>query len=417
MNDKMVLTISGYGANDAIRGLMVDYSAALESAGHSVVHVTTEPAELQYAVDLMRQGAVSFAMTWLGIGQELGIKNDTTGEAASAFEKFNVPLVKLQGDLPAYFPQRHHDIPRNCVNLYQASEFIEFRRRYVQNARALAALIPPIPMVPMGRQDINLRHRREGKLIFLKNGNAPFELQNLWRSRLPPATAHLAVAMADAIARVGLKSGPLRIGDFVVDFLQSSGIGGEPPQDLVCFFSAQMDDHLRRVKSTMIAEAILDLPVIVQGNFWDHVDFSGKKARLVEGKDVDASHTALREQLGVIDMAANVDTWPHDRVQRGAGSFSLVLTNRQGWLSDNFPDFRELTFEFDVDSIKGRVADAIANPGRYLDMAVAFGERFRTVFPRQRFAQRVSEMVGHAAMLWNEPKPALQPFYIWPPRV
>ncbi len=49
-------------------------------------------------------------------------------------------------------------------------------------------------------------------------------------------------------------------------------------RDIVLFLSAQMDDYLRRVKSKMIAEAILDLPVIIQGGHWDHIDFGRRKA-------------------------------------------------------------------------------------------------------------------------------------------
>lgn len=415
MSEKMILVISGSGANDSIRGLMLDYGAALESAGHSILHVTMEPSELQYGVDLMRQGAISFAMTWLGIGQDISVRS-INGGIVNAFETLGVTLVKLQGDLPAYFNERHADIPRNTVNLYQAEEFVHYRRRWLPGASALTSLIPPIPMVPMEQDSLNLLARRNGKIFFLKNGNSPEELRGLWRSRLPSTVAQLADAMADQIIGIGMKAGPLYIGDFVADFISSKGIDGRPPHGLVTFLSAQMDDYLRRVKSTMIAQSILDLPVVVQGDFWQHVDFTGKRAQLVEGQDVAASQQILRDQLGVIDMSPNVDTWPHDRVQRAAGSYSVVLTNRQSWLSERFPDFRELSFEFDPDSIKERVHDAITNPDRYIEQAVAFGERFRTIYPREGFAQRVVELVELSSLLWNEPRPMLQPFFIWPPR-
>jgi hypothetical protein len=414
MNENMVLVISGYGANDAIRGLLVDYSAALESAGHSILHVTMDPAELQYGVGLMREGAISFAMTWLGTGQDLNVQSSGDGTVVNAFEKFGVTLVKLQGDLPAYFGARHGDIPRNTVNLYQAEEFVHYRRTWLPDASALTSLIPPIPMVPMDRDKLDLAARRSGKLFFLKNGNSPAELRGLWRSRLPSTVARLTEAIADEIVSVGTKAGPLHIGDFVAGFIRAAGICADPPHNLVAFLSAQMDDYLRRVKSTMIAQSILDLPVVVQGDFWQHVDFTGKRAQLVGGRDVDASQQVVQNQLGVIDMSANVDTWPHDRVQRAAGSFSLVLTNRQGWLSERFPGFEGLAFEFDPESIKERVHDAIANPGRYIEQAVAFGERFREVYPRQGFAQRVVELVDLSKLLWTEPKPSLQPFFIWP---
>lgn len=416
MNDKVVLVFSGYGANDAIRALMLDYGAALESAGASIVHITLEPAELQYAVELLGKGSISFAMTWLGFGQDLSVKVGAGGTVVNAFETFGVPLVKLQGDLPAYFSERHADVPRNAINLYQADEFVHYRLRWLPEASALTSVIPPMPMVPIDRDKVDLATRRTGKLVFLKNGNSPAELKSLWRARLPAAVARIAEAMADEIVKVGTKAGPLYIGDFVADFLRALGIAAEPPRNLVALLSAQMDDYLRRVKSTMIAQAILDLPVVVQGNFWQHVDFTGKRAQLVDGQDVDASREILQRQLGVIDMSANVDSWPHDRVQRGAGSYSLVLTNRQGWMSKLFPEFEGLTFEFDPESIKERVHDAVANPGRYIDLAVAFGERFRDVYTREAFARHIVGLVDLASLLWNEPKPHLQPFFIWPRR-
>jgi hypothetical protein len=221
--------------------------------------------------------------------------------------------------------------------------------------------------------------------------------------------------MADAIGSLGLLHGPFPIGDFVVDYLRGAGYRSAPPRSLVFFFSAQMDDYLRRVKSTMIAEALLDFPVIVQGSFWKHVDFSGKRARLVEGEDVDVSHKALSQQLGVIDMSANTDSWPHDRVQRGAGSYSLVLTNRQGWLSRSLSEFDYLTFDFRPESIRERVADVLAKPDKYLDLAVAFGERFREVYPREAFVRRSLELIEVTRLLWSTTRPPLQEFYGWPP--
>jgi hypothetical protein len=415
MNEKIVLILSAFGANDAIHGLMVDYGCALTEAGLSVLHVSLqgEVAEVQYAVDLMAKGEVAFALTWLGIGQGLSDGNAPEGETKNIFERFGVPLVKLQGDLPAYFPARHRDVPGNSVNLYQAQEFVEYRRRWLPEARSLASLIPPMAMNPIERKDFKTA-RRGGQLVFAKNGNSTEKLREVWQTKLPSSTSQLAMEMSEAILQPGLKPGPLLIGDFVADFLKARGLGGDIPRDIIAFFAAQMDDFLRRAKSTMIAEAILDLPIIVQGSFWDHVDFSGKRARLVEGKDVDSTQRMLTEQLGAIDMSANVDTWPHDRVQRAAGSFALALTNHQTWLNHGMAGFEDLTFEFSPESINARVADAISRPDRYLELAVSFGEAFRVAFPRSAFAQKVMQLVDVASLMWNEPKPTLQPYYVWP---
>jgi hypothetical protein len=414
MREKLVLMFSGDGANDAIRGLMNEYSDALTAVGMSVVHVTFDPAELQHAVNEISGGRVGFAVTWLGFGQDLSVTTGPERRTANLWEAFRIPLLKLHGDLPAYFSSRHRDAPSTAVNLYHAEEFAYFRRRWLPDARTLAAVIPPLPLSPVDRGKLDLSTRRRGKLVFLKNGNSPAALRALWNERLPASVAKLVLSLADAITPVGLRPGLLHIGDFVADFLSSEGIEPDSSRDFVLFLSAQMDDYLRRVKSNMIAEAILDLPVLVQGTLWDHVDFNGRKAQRIEGLDFDATKRTFAEQLGIIDMSPNVDTWPHDRAQRAAGTYATLLTNRQGWLTDKFPGFADLAFEFSHDSIKSRVGDAIARPDHYLDLGVAFGERFREFYTRDAFANRIVAMAELGALRYGAARPLLQPFFEWP---
>lgn len=413
MTDQIVLAISGRGANDALHGLITEYGNALISIGLSVVYVALDPTEMQYAIERMAAGQVCFGLTLQGIGQDISVSNPK-GETSNAWEKFGIPLLKLHGDSPAYFADRHRSVPFTSVNLYHASEFLEFRRRWLPREHTLAALVPPLPIDPIERTAINLSARRKGKLVFLKNGNSPADLRRLWREYLPPSTGKFIESMADEITAVGLKPAQLHIGDFVAEFLRANQIEPESVGDLLLFFSAQMDDYLRRVKSQMVAEAILDLPVVVQGTFWEHVDFSGRRAQLVEGQDFNATRRVFSDQLGIIDMSANIDTWPHDRVQRAAGAYLPVLTNRQGWCTDHFPGCEDLWFEFTPDSIQTRVSEAIAHPDTYLELGIAFGEQFRNVYPREGFAHRLVDMAELAAFRYSRVKPIIQPFFVWP---
>ena len=409
----LVLVFSGAGANDAIAGLMADYAAALREAGLSVIQLTFDQGELNYAVDLMSKGKVLFAMTWLGIGQTLEVRAQESGATFNAFEIYQVPLVKLQGDSPAYFIDFHRDTPRNAVNLYQAKEFLEFRRRWLPGAQAITGSLPPMPMVPCDRSAANLAARRSGRLFFVKNGNSAAALEALWAARVPSRTARTLTEMAHSLGIGCVGAAPLHIGDWIEAYLSETGVAPPIPPKLVWFFAAQLDDYLRRVKSTLIAEALLDFPVVVQGAFWDHVDFRGRRAQLAPPMDVFKSQQIVLNELGVIDMSANVDSWPHDRVQRAAGSYSMVLTNRQQWLSDRFPDFVDLTFEFDRESIAERVSNVLDHRDRYIDMAVAFGDRFREIFPRTGFAETVLRLVDHARWIWINPRPPLQDFFVW----
>jgi hypothetical protein len=414
MTEKIVLAFSGRGENDAIRGMMEAYGQALSAAGLAIVHVSPEPEELQYAASQVAAGTVAFAITWLGIAQDLSAKFGSDPTPRNLWDACAVPLVKFQGDIPAYFSNFHLDQPSTAANLYHAAEFLHFRRRWLPDAKSMAGLVPPLPLDPCERRGVDVTGRRNGRLVFLKNGNSPEELQGLWHERLPLSIFQLINGMASTATPIATKAGVFYVGDFVAEYLHSEKIDPESVRYLIPFFSAQLDDYLRRIKSKMIAEAILDFPVVIQGRLWQHLDIAGRRATLLEGQDYVNSRRIYLNELGIIDMSPNVDTSPHERVQRAAGAYGLVLTNRQGWLSERFAGYDDLTFEFSPESIKARVADVLSKPGRYLDLAISFGERFRELYTANAFADCVVKAAELAALQSFREKPVLQPFFIWP---
>ncbi len=253
MEEEIVLVLPGGGANNAIQGMMTEFGNALSAHGLSIVHISFEPSELQYATDLMARGKVRFALTWLGIGQDISGAAGQDGRQVNIWDALRVPLVKIHADHPAYFSDRHRDTPRNSVNLYMAAEFMEFRRRWLPDLRALTGLVPPWPIAPLPRADVDLRKRRNGTLVFLKNGNSAGDLRRLWHDQLTPTLKCVMDAMADEILSIGLRPGKLLIGDFVASFIEGRGIDPESTRPMIPFFTAQLDDYLRRVKSEMIA--------------------------------------------------------------------------------------------------------------------------------------------------------------------
>jgi hypothetical protein len=73
MADKIVLALSRGGENDAVRGMIEEYTNPLQDLGLPVVNVAMEPAELRYGVEQIAGGKVAFALTWLVIGQDLPV--------------------------------------------------------------------------------------------------------------------------------------------------------------------------------------------------------------------------------------------------------------------------------------------------------------------------------------------------------
>lgn len=414
MSDRFVITFTGSGGNDAIHGIMTELGDTLRSEGLNVVQFSANEAELQHAADLLASGKVDFALTWLGFAADFSVYLEGRPAPVNAFEAFRVPLLKFQADSPAYFSARHGDLPANSVNVYPAAEFAKFRQRWLPDVRALTAIVPPFPLAPIPRENVAPQRRRNGKLVFLKNGNSPQALRQLWNEKLAAPVATRLGQMAEAIAPPGLACRPLDIGEWVAERLREDGIDPDRARTFVILLTAQLDDYLRRLKSTMIAEALLDFPVVIQGDAWEHLDARGRRAQLVPGQDFASSARIFAEELGIIDMAPNIESAPHDRIARAAGSYSAFLTNRQAWLNEGIPGFDALTFEFTADSIRERVEAALSDPGRFVEFGIAFGERFREHHTEPEFARRLIEIAEIARLQYGAAAPQLQPYFIWP---
>jgi hypothetical protein len=181
------------------------------------------------------------------------------------------------------------------------------------------------------------------------------------------------------------------------------------------YFVAQLDDYLRRVKSTIIANALLDLPVEIHGYNWDHVDFRGRRAKFVAGGDYSRSKQEVLEALATVDMSPNTGSAPHERVLRAFGLYTLCLTNSQSFFSEHLSAAPDFSYSFAGDSITSKVADIVARPKQAVELGIAAAEEFRRRFPVERYVGTLLEIAGLLRVSGNARPPGLQDFFVWPP--
>ena len=172
-------------------------------------------------------------------------------------------------------------------------------------------------------------------------------------------------------------------------------IEGQPALRLLCI--AQLDDYLRRVKSNLMAEVLMDFPIDMFGHNWEHLDFRGKRINFTSGGDYTKSGPMIRDSLGVIDMSPNTSRAPHERPLRAFGSYTLCLTNKQQFFFDNVAHAADFSFAFDKDDLRQKVADVIAHPARYVEIGAAAAQDFRDKFPPSRFIELLLEVSRRTA--------------------
>lgn len=408
-----VVLVMGSSMADAVGGIGRAYRPAFEKLGYEFVEINLldQSKAVQQLNDLARM-KVEFGFGFMAMGTD--IKVETPEGSGDIWEMLHIPYVSLYGDSPSYYFDRHVLPNPNYVALYGFPEHCELRKRF-PNINGLIDTYNPVAIDAVAKNEIDFKAKAEGVIILLKNGNDPQKLIDLWSSLSPKIGSALLELASELRARIDDKA-TTQIDDLVLRYFQNRGVAIERLYKLRLFLIAQLDDYLRRIKSTMVVEALLDFPVLLNGYNWDHIDFTGKRLKYVPGGEYTASTGLIREALAILDMSPNTGRAPHDRPLRAFGAHTLCLTNEQEFFSKELPHTDEFFYRFNPESIRARVAGAMQNRQKTLDVGVAVAEAFTQKFPAERFAQQLLTMAPLARFNQLPGVPDGTPnYFAWPP--
>ena len=358
--------------------------------------------------ELINQRSYEFVLSYGGVGKACAAGDKVL------WDVIGLPFLTIYGDSPSYFFDQHFDYGLWGVSLYPFEEHLALRRQFA-TLRGLHGVAPTLPYDSMLDGEIDWRAKESGKLIFLKNGNDPAALRAFWRAAMQPRVAETLIELSDAMAADLDRCSHRDIVARVQTCLRDAGLhyGAER---LMLIMVAQLDDYLRRVKSTLLANVLLDYPVEIHGFNWDHIDASSRRGRLIREADYAKSEYLIRSALATIDMSPNTSAGVHDRVARAAGQRTVCLSNAgQDW--GYVPSIGEqVSYRFDEASIRERVEWMLAHPKETVELGIAFGDEFvkthniETVYASlQRMAQFVRQNNS------SEELAGSPPYFMWPP--
>ncbi len=409
-----IVFLSGQSMGDALGAIGRSFSQTFEDLGHGLreigLHNPNWVDELNTAI---QTSSVEFVFSFVGMGADIAA---TTGEgkAVNFWEGLNIPFISLYGDSPAYFFDRHVLPSHLCASMYAFPEHAALRKA-LPNVRGLIGVSPPGPLDTVSRSSLNFKVKERARLLFLKNGNDPSQLITQWQEALPTAVFLMLMEIAgELVGKLPTSNGD-DIDTRVCAYFKGRGLDIDNAVRLRLFFIAQLDDYLRRIKSNLLAKVLMEFPVDMYGHNWEHLDFAGKKINFTAGGDYTRSGSMIRESLGMIDMSPNTSLGAHERPLRAFGAYTLCLTNHQEFFANNVAHAGDFTFSFDAESIRGKVADAIAHPKRYVEIGAEAAEDFRRKYPSSRFAELLLETASTLKFANGGRPGQLQPYFAWPP--
>lgn len=409
-----ILCFSGGSEGNALMELTKQLLEPLKSRASRVVVLDVNQEGWQSRLESLLDEPVWFAVSYFAVGQDVSLTRD--GTRANLWESAGIPFVRFYGDLPAYFPDRHIGRYRNSINVYGYPSHAAYYRRWFSD-RALSVLVQPFILDPIALEDVDVERKMKGKVIFPKNGNSPASLIIYWRTALPREVGKALEALAEeSVGKDWIDREPC-LDDKLIAHFSTMGVDIAAEPAVLSFLVAQLDDYVRRVKSTMIAEALLDLPVIVRGSAWQHVDFRGKKAVYDPDSDLARTNVLMDQALAIVDMSPNTQHTPHDRICRSVGRGTAFLTNRQEFLDALLPKPARFTFKFEPEAIRNCVEYYVDRPRDAVELGLEQARAMRPAFREDRFVDALATAVDLCRFRLAGRPAGTQDFVAFPPHL
>jgi hypothetical protein len=381
--------VRGESSGAVPTAIVIHFRSAYDSLPGIVGHITrcwsrqgVNVVDIDLGVEGWQQRLVESLATddfrFALLGSGAGAAFQENGQ--SFWQHRRVPVFFLQYDHPAYRNFVHQNLPSNFVLGYMFRDHALFQHEHVRAENLVTSIHFGAPDLATGDGDGGVR------VVFPKTGNDPATLEESWR-RLPL----LAPILFDLVDEVGLgccAAFPPAIAKITAEH----GFETQPFSLLSRFLLAQLDDHVRRRKSTMIAQALKPFPVDVYGRNWDHVAAGGTgRARFHGPAPYAVVEQAVAGATATLTMNPNIDLSAHDRFFLAVGAGKVPISDANRFTRENFPELAPYTFGFTPDAIAAALDRVFSEPQLARERALAARATARARFPTEQAAQHILE--------------------------
>lgn len=407
---RQIVGLAAGSTGDSLTNQMRELGALFEGKGYALKIINVnEPDWYEALIAILESQDVKLVFSFAGMAGDIV---DSVHQQ-SIWQLFQVPFFRFQLDTPAYFPDRHILPRQGQINYYWFDEHNNFFKRYGNGG--LSATMRPWIIESKPLDPGVLQRKIDGPIIFLKNGNDPETLRNFWRDAFPSLLSKTLLGASESLSdRLDLTT-TLDIAPEVIFQAASLDFDIANSKSYLFLCVAQLDDYLRRVKSRLIAESMIEYPVQLWGFNWDGFSVpSSGKLQMKGGIDYSKTTALMDSALALVDMSPNTVSSPHDRILKCIGRQTKFVSNTQDFISQWGIDDLGVDFSFNKESIGMRIESMLASPKRTIEEGV---EASRVV--RQQVSQEgvVDQMLTLADLLrfgLSERPAGMQNFVDWP---
>ncbi len=396
-----ILSLTWKSAYQSVRGLVLHFAPAWRQAGLDLIELDiSTPGWEARLKTILGARKIGFVLATSGIGAKLQI------DGQNLWAKLNLPVFNLLLDHPVYWAANHTTQPGTAVLGYMFRDHALYQASDVRSGNMVTSIDYGVPDLPLR----SLSESGRPRVIFAKTGNAPEALAKSWRAT--PKLERLLHDVLDALAFE--RNGFANVAAFpplITQVAAAHRFELQPFDPLSRFLIAQIDDYIRRQKSTAIAKALLGFDVDVFGAAWEHIDIAGAKAKFHGPISYGDLESRFPSATASLTMNPNIALSAHDRFFTAIGAGIMPLSDRNGYIAERFPEALPFSFDFTPGSIEAALEKLFSAPETAIEAARAMRERTRKTDGVEHAATFILETMQAARFLHLTPKPA-QNFFV-----
>ena len=399
-----ILSLTWKSAYQSVRGLVLHFVPAWRQAGLEFLELDISvPGWEAQLKNILGAHKISFVLSTSGIGASLRI------DGQNLWAKLKLPVFNLLLDHPAYLAANHTGQPGTAVLGYMFRDHALYQASDVRSGNIVTSIdygVPDLDMRPISE----IKKSGRPRVVFAKTGNAPAALAESWR-----AAPKLECLLHDVLDVLALeRNGFANVAAFpplIAQVAAAHRFELQPFDLLSRFLIAQIDDYIRRLKSTAIAKALLPFDVDVFGAAWEHIDTSGATAKFHGPVDYAALEAGFSLATASLTMNPNIDLSAHDRFFTAIGAGMMPLSDRNSYIAERFPEALPYSFDFSTGSIEAALEKLFSAPETALETARAIRARTRRTAGVEQAATAILEAIHSVRFLHLTSKPA-QNFFV-----
>ena len=389
MPGKVLIVDWSGSAYDSLRGLLRLAGEELAGQGFEIRTVTFgSPGWDQALTAELGTGGISFALGMSGVGSDL-----FTTEKKLLWESANVPFFNWNCDHPCYYVGRHRIRSQFLLHGYVFPDHARYSLRHLNANAATYAVHMGIPPRHIFPERTGAAADRNGRLLFSKSGQDTNAIEARWKGAPEPIRDLLPQAAEELRASATSRFLPV-----LQDLATPYGLFIDGNGEFAIQLIRELDAYTRFRRAETVVRALLPYPVDVHGTGWDHIDWSGARARLHGPVAWNEMLRILPRYLGGVSVNPLVDESVHDRVFFALAAGVVPVSDSNAFSRMELPELEPYAFEVTPECVRAAADAVLSDPQRAIDRTEAAHDRLWACFSMAQSVRQIVQFVSQRGL-------------------